>query len=335
MTLDAVLHIFRAIGEETRLRIMAILIRGEVTVSELTQILGQSQPRVSRHLKILSDAGLVERHREGSWMFYRTTFGGGSEIGSVGPIVTAIENLSQSADRLIARDRDRFDQSRQTRAETAAAYFEANAADWDQVRGLHLPEEAIEKKMRSVVGDETVASFVDIGTGTGRMLTLFSDTYEGGVGFDLSREMLTIARANLDEANVSHAQVRHGDLFSLPLESASVDLVCVHQVLHFLAEPGDAVREAARLLHPGGRLLISDFAPHNLEFLRDDHAHRRLGFSDSEVEAWCMTSGLELSSVESLAPKSGKDNADHLTVKIWLCTASKTVQRLPRKRKIA
>lgn len=334
MNLDAVLNIFRAIGEETRLRIMVIIIRGEVTVSELTQILGQSQPRVSRHLKILSDAGLVERHREGSWMFYRATIDSDAFGGSVGPITAAMENLSRSSDRLIARDRDRFEQSRQARAAAAAAYFEANAADWDQVRGLHLPESAIEEKMQAVVGQDPIANFVDIGTGTGRMLTLFSGAYAVGVGFDLSREMLTIARDNLEKERVLHAQVRHGDLFSLPLETASVDLVCVHQVLHFLAEPSAAVREAARLLRPGGRLLISDFAPHNLEFLRDDHAHRRLGFSDSEVEAWCSASGLTLTETEALAPKSEK-NADHqLTVKIWLCTAPKSVQKLQQKRKI-
>ena len=337
MNLDAVLNVFRAIGEETRLRIMAILLRGEVTVTELTQILGQSQPRVSRHLKILSDAGLVERHREGSWMFYRATIGDQEDVGAVAPIVAALENLSKSSDRLIARDRDRFDQSRQTRAAEAAAYFESNVSDWDRVRGLHLPESSIEEMMQAMVGDELVDSFVDIGTGTGRMLTLFANSYREGVGFDLSREMLTIARANIDKAGLSNAQVRHGDLFSLPLESGSVDFVCVHQVLHFLAEPSAAVREAARLLKPGGRLLISDFAPHNLEFLRDEHAHRRLGFSDTEVEAWCDASGLSIEGTKALAPmsKANKDSEGQLTVKIWLCLAPQSVQHLPKRKKSA
>ena len=328
MSLDSTLNIFRAIGEETRLRIVALLVRGELTVSELTQILGQSQPRVSRHLKILADAGLVERYREGSWMFYRASEAENDE-GPVSAIFEAVNDLGQSADRLIARDRDRFAQSREARAKLAAAYFEKNAAEWDQVRRLHLPESDIEARMREVVGDEPVASFIDLGTGTGRMLEIFSDLYETGLGFDLSREMLSVARTNLERVGVSNAQVRHGDLFSLPIDSGSADVVCLHQVLHFLAEPGGAVREAARLLKPGGRLLISDFAPHELEFLRDEHAHRRLGFADQEVKSWCRASGLDLVRSETLSPQSGEDKK--LTVKIWACAAPESVRKLKRK----
>lgn len=325
MNLDTTLNIFRAIGEETRLRTMVLLMRGELTVSELTQILGQSQPRVSRHLKILADAGLVERYREGSWMFYRAADGGGAEE-AIPAIIRALDRLGASADRLIARDRDRFRQSREARAQTAAAYFEKNAAEWHRVRNLHLPESDIESRMRALAGDTHAGLFVDLGTGTGRMLELFADRYETGVGFDLSREMLSVARANLERAGVAHAQVRHGDMFSLPLDSASADFVCLHQVLHFLAEPGVAVREAARLLKPGGRLLISDFAPHELEFLRDEHAHRRLGFSDDEVKSWCQASSLDLVATETLSPQSGE--TQKLTVKIWMCVAPHSLRRL-------
>jgi ArsR family transcriptional regulator len=180
--------------------------------------------------------------------------------------------------------------------------------------------------MRALIGDKPVGLFVDLGTGTGRMLEIFADRYEQGVGFDLSREMLSVARANLERAGVSHAQVRHGDLFSLPLESGAADVVCLHQVLHYLTEPAAAVREAARLLKPGGRLLISDFAPHELEFLREEHAHRRLGFSDEEVNAWRRAAGLDLAAAETLSPHSRDEKK--LTVKIWLLSAPDSVRKL-------
>jgi len=325
MSLDATLNIFRAIGEETRLRIMALLARGELTVSEITTILGQSQPRVSRHLKILADAGLVERHREGAWMFYRAAAHIGGENGLVA-VLGAVEAVAASSDRIITRDEERFVQSRDARAAQAAAYFQENAVEWSRLRRLHLPESDIEARMRVLLGDAPVESFLDLGTGTGRMLEIFADRYEQGVGYDLSHEMLAIARANLEQARVAHAQVRHGDLFSLPAQGESADIVCLHQVLHYLAEPTSAVREAARLLKPGGRLIISDFAPHDLEFLRDEHAHRRLGFSDDEVRDWCAASGLTLLEIETLSPASGE--RQKLTVKIWLCGARDDVRRL-------
>lgn len=325
MNLDGILNVFRAIGEETRLRIMALLLRGELTVSEITQILGQSQPRVSRHLKILTDAGLVDKFREGSWMFYRVIAPAPEAMEA---ILGAVRALNGSGDRVIARDGDRFEQSRQAREAIAAAYFEKNAAEWDSVRGLQIEESAVERRMRALIAEDKVDLFVDLGTGTGRMLTVFSDAYESGVGFDLSREMLAVARANLERAGVAHAQVRHGDLFSLPVETGAADVVCIHQVLHFLAEPAAAVREAARLLKPGGRLIVSDFAPHELEFLRADHAHRRLGFPDEEVAQWCTASGLDLVRTETLSPESGGKGA--LTVKIWFARAPETVRRLKK-----
>jgi ArsR family transcriptional regulator len=323
MSLDFSLNLFRAIGEETRLRIMVLLERGELTVSELTQILGQSQPRVSRHLKILADAGLVERYREGSWMFYRPAPEGDPRVDAMRG---SARELAAAADRVIARDADRFRQSREARARLAEAYFEKNAGEWHRVRALHLPEADIEARMRAMIGEGQVELFVDLGAGTGRMLEVFADRFRSGIGFDLSREMLAVARANLERAGVAHAQVRHGDIFAAPLENGAADLVCLHQVLHYLAEPGQAVCEAARLLRPGGRLIIVDFAPHELEFLRDEHAHRRLGFSDDEVRSWRREAGLDLVAAETLSPQSGEK--EKLTVKIWLCAAPETVRKL-------
>lgn len=325
MSLERQLHVFRAIGEETRLRIMALLLRGELTVTELTQILGQSQPRVSRHLKILTDAGVVDKFREGAWMFYRACSPAPETMEAV---FGAVRALNRSGDRVIARDGERFAQSRQARADLAAAYFEKNAAEWDRLRGLQIEESAVEKRMRALV-PEKVGLFVDLGAGSGRMLTIFADAYEKGLGFDLSREMLAVARANLDRAGVTHAQVRLGDLFSLSLESGVADVVCIHQVLHYLAEPAAAVAEAARLLKPGGRLLLSDFAPHDLELLRNEHAHRRLGFSDEEVAEWCAAAGLNLVTTETLPPARVSGKA--LTVKIWLARAQENVRSLKKR----
>ncbi len=346
-TLDQTLNAFRAAGEETRLRILALLQRGELTVSELTQILGQSQPRVSRHLKIMADAGLVERHREGSWIFYRAALD--QSVDAAASLGGAVAALNASEDRVIARDKDRFEQSREARAAMAAAYFTENAAEWDRVRGLHIAEEKIEAAMRRLIGEKTVDLFVDLGTGTGRILKVFADAYHQGIGFDQSREMLAVARSNLDRDNVPHAQVRQADIFSLPVENGVADIVCLHHVLHYLAAPAAAVREAARVLKPGGDLLISDFAPHDYEFLREEHAHRRLGFSDEEVKGWCVGAGLDFIEAETLHPGAQSpghgtsvtkrstskqiepEMNDGLTVKIWLCRAPAAVQRLKKR----
>jgi len=316
--LDQTLNILKAAGEESRLRLLLLLRAGELTVSELTQVLGQSQPRVSRHLKILSDAGLVERYREGAWVFYRLA----DRSAAWHQIADLVESLSSSDDRTLVRDGERLGQVHIARAEMAAAYFEDNAAGWDELRKLHLPEKDIEQAMHemvksSLVGNNKIPLFIDLGTGTGRMLELFADCYEQGVGYDLSREMLSIARANIERAALPMARLRQGDLLSLPDEWGRADYVCMHQVLHFLGDPGRAVREAARSIKPGGRLLIADFAPHELEFLREQHAHRRLGFSDEEVSSWMCGSGLKLVEGRTLAPNVRSNG--RLTVKLWMC----------------
>lgn len=317
MNLDETLDIFRAVAEETRLRIVALLSLGELTVTEITLILGQSQPRISRHLKILVDSGLADRHREGSWMFYRIC-GSIRDNHVLRMVMQTVDVMLDSGDRIMIRDRERFRQSRETRAVVAAEYFKKNAGKWNLQRKHYLPESEIETSLVSMTGRKKVDTFVDLGAGTGRMLEVFADYYRSGIGYDLSREMLAIARASLEKKGITHAQVRHGDLFSLPLDSCSVDLVCLHQVLHFLAAPDAAIKEAVRILKPGGRILVSDFAPHDLEVLRDEHAHRRLGFSDEEVGEWCMDSGLRLDKVRTLVP--GPEPDRRLTVKIWLCT---------------
>ncbi|MCC2112186.1 MAG: class I SAM-dependent methyltransferase, partial [Hyphomicrobiales bacterium] len=192
-----------------------------------------------------------------------------------------------------------------------------NAQEWDAIRSLHVEEAKVEAAMLELVGQKPFQAMLDLGTGTGRLLELFAPLYVRAVGIDMSRDMLDVARANLDRAGLSRVQVRQGDIFLLPTPAGHFDLITLHQVLHYLEEPGRAIAEATRALKPGGRLLVVDFAPHDLEFLRADHAHRRLGFSHEQVAGWITAAGLELVSIEDLPPPEDRDGAK-LTVTLWL-----------------
>lgn len=305
---DRVVAALRAAGEQTRLRALALLTEGELAVGELAQALAQSQPRVSRHLKLLTEAGLVERAPEGAWVFYRLPRAHTTER----QFAEAALAMLDPSDPVLARDVDRLHEIRASREEAAAEYFERNAADWDRVRALHLPEADIDSAILGAAGEGPFDLMVDVGVGQGRMIQLFADRVRRAEGFDTSRQMLAIARASLDDLKAK-AAVQFGDAYAPPMEAGSADLVTIHQVLHFLSDPGRAIAEAGRLLKRGGRLVIVDFAPHALEFLREEHAHRRLGFSDAEIGEWCEAAGLSRPKTTALAPKK----REALTVKIW------------------
>ncbi len=303
--------LLRAAGEPTRLRILGLLAREELAVMEITQILDQSQPRVSRHLKLLTEAGLIERFPDGAWMFYR--------LADRGPSRRLLEkalSLVPAEDPVFARDADRLQAVRAERSDDAAAYFERNAARWDELRSLHVSEGDVEAAILEAVGPGPFRRMIDLGTGSGRMLALLCTRANEGLGLDLSQQMLNIARRRTAEAGLERCQLRHGDIFATQLPTASADLVVVHQVLHYLSDPAAAVAEAARLVEPGGRLLIADFAPHRLEFLREAHQHRRLGFADAEIGRWFDGAGLEPVATTSLPPA----DSEGLTVKIWTAT---------------
>ena len=262
--MEILLSALRAAGEPTRLRILAILALGELTVSELTQVLLQSQPRISRHLKLLADAGLIVRYPEGSWVFYRL-----DESAQLGDLLAEIIASLPQGDHELQRDRERLAEVRAERAARAQAYFAANAAQWDSLRANHIPETAIEERMGELIGGRDIDLLVDLGTGTGRMLEIFGTRASRAVGFDISPDMLTIARAKLDELAAENCQVRLGDCANVPLEDNVADIVILHQVLHFLNDPQRAVNEAARITRPGGCVLIADFGPHEMEDLRN------------------------------------------------------------------
>ncbi|WP_234185982.1 metalloregulator ArsR/SmtB family transcription factor [Shinella sp. NM-101] len=309
--LDDIVEILKAAGEPTRLRLLALLSHGDLTVTDLTDILGQSQPRISRHLKLLAEAALVDRYQEGAWAFFRL-----SQAGEAVSLARRLLDATDPADAVFARDDERLRALKKVRSDKAQAYFSRNAAEWDAVRRLHVSEAEVEAMLAEMIGTEPVDAFLDLGTGTGRILQLFEGLYRRGVGVDASRDMLAVARANLDRAGITKASIRHGDIFNLPLERDEFGVVTIHQVLHFLDEPDAAVVEAARMLAPGGRLAIIDLAPHALEHLRDEHAHIRLGFSHQTMSEWLEKAGLAVEAVVDLKPAHSA--ADALTVTIWL-----------------
>jgi ubiquinone/menaquinone biosynthesis C-methylase UbiE/DNA-binding transcriptional ArsR family regulator len=325
LTFPTLTGTLKAAAEPTRLRLLMLISEAELTVTDLTAILRQSQPRLSRHLRLLSEAGLVERHREGSWAFFRLGDGGTADIAR-----TLIARLDPD-DQVIARDRDRLAAVRATRAVAAQNYFRRHAAEWDRIRRLHIADTAVEEAIHAALSDQPIRSLLDLGTGTGRMLELFAGDIERGLGLDLSLDMLALARTRLDRAGLKHCTVRQGDIYDLALPGDSFDVVIVHQVLHFLDDSARALREAARVLRPGGRLLVIDFAPHDLEFLRDEHAHRRLGFAAETVTQWLEVAGLDLVRQETLAPgPEGK-----IAVSLWLARDPRILLASPATREVA
>jgi ubiquinone/menaquinone biosynthesis C-methylase UbiE/DNA-binding transcriptional ArsR family regulator len=303
--------ILRGAAEPTRLRILALLAEAELTVSDLTDILRQSQPRISRHLKLLSEAGLVERFREGSWAFFRLP-----EASAGAALAREVLARLDPADLAALRDRERLAAVRAARSAAAQSYFRAHAGEWDRIRKLHIAEAAVEEAIVAALAERPFRSLLDLGTGTGRMLELFGPQIERGLGIDLSPAMLTIARSRLDRAGLRHCTVRQGDIYDLAVARDSFDAVLIHQVLHYLDDGAGAVREAARVLRPGGRLLVVDFAPHDLEFLREEHAHRRLGFAPEAIAQWMGAAGLDVVAQRNLPPEPGSEGK--IAVSLWL-----------------
>lgn len=312
LSADQTVEALRAAGEPTRLRVLSLLAGDELSVMELSRILDQSQPRVSRHLKLMTDAGLIERFPDGARVFYRLS----SDPLARRLIDTVLDLLDEAAG---AADDHRLEDVRRERETAAEAYFERVAPQWDRIRSLYVCESAVEAAILKAAGEGPFDRVVDLGTGSGRMLTLLGKKAKMSVGLDLSHNMLNIARANVTKAGLDKVELRHGDIFATRLPPGSADLVLVHQVLHYLADPAAAVAEAARLVSPGGRLLIVDFAPHQLERLREEHQHRRLGFADQEMRGWLKRAGLK-----STAPIALPPDTDGLTVVIW--TAERPAQ---------
>jgi ArsR family transcriptional regulator len=313
-TLDTLLVGLRAAGEHTRLRILALCARGELSVSELTQILGQSQPRVSRHLKLMVEAGLLERLPDGAQVYFRV-----SDRVEVSKLAHALIGLIPESDMILNRDLSRLQQVRDTRTKKAQDYFQQVAKSWDTIRAMHVPQQQLEEALLEVVGPEPVGELLDIGTGTGRMLQILADRVTRGIGVDLSSGMLAVARNNIEQAGMAHIHVRKGDMYHLPLDDASIDLAILHMVLHYSDDPTEVIQEAGRVLRTDGRLILVDFATHTEEYLRSEFRHHRLGFSDDEISQYFENTGF------SVQTEFRQLTGDPLTVKIWQAHKSNNI----------
>jgi ubiquinone/menaquinone biosynthesis C-methylase UbiE/DNA-binding transcriptional ArsR family regulator len=300
-----ILSAFKAVADVSRLRMLVLLSSAELAVTDLTRLLRQSQPRVSRHLKVLTDAGLIERHKEGAWVFYRL-----ASNGTDGEAAQALAALAQRDTATIASDSERLAELMRERAAAADAYFATNAASWDALRSLHVSETEVERAMMAALISRKPKSLLDIGTGTGRVLEMMAPHIERGMGIDVSRAMLNMARVKLEQKHIGHCQVRQGDMYDLPKDAGGFDAITFHQVLHYADDPRAAMLEAAKALSPQGRILVVDFAPHDKDYLREEQAHRRLGFADDQILGWMREAGLKAEVLDHLR---GGD----LTVTVW------------------
>ncbi|WDR05318.1 metalloregulator ArsR/SmtB family transcription factor [Devosia rhodophyticola] len=309
--LTALVNILKAAGEDTRLRLLALLAEGDHTVKDLTEILRQSQPRVSRHLKLLADAGLVQRNAEGAWAYYSLAqHGEGAALGR-----WLVERLDDGPERKL--DRVRQNAVRAAQQEQAAAFFAKVAGHWDELRRLHVPESAVEEAVADALAGQDVDLLIDLGTGTGRMLEVLADNYKRGIGIDSSREMLGVARAKLTTGAIGNAQVRLGDMTAMDASVGPADVLVLHQVLHYFDDPGRILAQSTPLLKDDGQMLIVDFAPHEHEFLRVEQAHRRLGLSTEQLDDWAKAVGFSVDLVREFPSESGEQG---LTVCLWRLT---------------
>ena len=304
----------RAAGEPTRIRLLVLLDQVDLTVSDAMEILDQSQPRLSRHLKLLVEAGLAERFQEGAWAYFRTVDSGPAR----GVLDAVIKTLRTSIDPVLSEDRARLETVLARRSKKAADYFAANAKRWGRIRSLHVAEDAVEEAMLALALVRKPNSILDLGTGTGRTLQLFAPHVSRGVGIDLSHDMLAVARDALSKPEYDHLQARHGSVYDVG-GGAAYDLIVMHQVLHYLEDPALALQNAAGRIAADGQVLIVDFLPHEIEELRERHAHRRLGIDREQLEKWLSGAGLKIGQERLLPPPEGDDTS--LTVALWTAIA--------------
>lgn len=299
--------LFQALSDPVRIRILYLLREMELSVGELALTLAQGQPKISKHLKVLIDCGLVCRRKEGNWVFLRL-----GEPALADPVFTLLDRWAEVHGRnpWLRADAARLTAINAERSAEADAYFAAHAAEWDRLRALHVATEDVDEAILRAIGDHHLGQLVDIGTGTGTMVHLLADRADHVIGIDRSPEMLRFGRARLLQHGIANAELRQGDMNALDIPAGSADTVVLHQVLHYAHRPAVVIAEAARILKPNGKLIVIDVAPHDREELRREHAHARLGFDDREVLEFMKAANLKGTVVEHLAGGA-------LTITLW------------------
>ena len=312
IVMTQLLPVLKALADPTRLRIARLVSQIEMAVGELAVLLNQSQPRISRHVRILDEAAIVERRKEGAWVFLRP----GAAFADL-PLADLMAAGAEYGEAAMEADRHMVAKLRGERAAQAAAWFDSHAAQWDRMRALYIAEAEVETGIKAMVHALPINHLIDIGTGTGRMIELLGRDATRIIGIDKSAEMLRLARAKLSSSAIAafsdpaQVDLRIGDFNDLPLADGQADFAVLHQVLHFAQHPETVVAEAARVLAAGGHLLVADFAPHDREELRRDFAHARLGFDDASLKTWFAQHGLRIVRDSSL-------HGGALTVRLWL-----------------
>lgn len=302
--MDRPLALFAALADPSRLRILLLVRHVDLAMGELAEVLRQSQPRVSRHVRILAEAGLVSRQKEGAYAFV-----GRSRTAEAEAVLAMIDAIVGDRDP-IAPERAHLADVRAARQRALDRWFADHAAEWDLMRNLEAPAEAVEGALVELACARGVKRLLDIGTGTGRILELLGPHAVAAAGVDRSPEMLRIARTRLDAAGLQGLEIRQADMADLPFAEAAFDTVVIHQVLHFSEDPAAALREAARVLAPGGQLLVADYAPHAEEELRTRYRHVRLGFAPEVMAQQIEAAGLAIGESRRVA-------GPRLAVHLW------------------
>jgi ubiquinone/menaquinone biosynthesis C-methylase UbiE len=282
----------RACAEPTRLRLLALASRATFCVMDFCDILGQSQPRLSRHLRLLCEAGLLERIREGANVWFAIP----SAETAAGSLARTVVDRLPEDDAVLAADRRQAARLLSERARAASETFRRTGADWDEMRALGLPAAAVEDALLRLLPPSGVGRLLDIGTGTGRLLEVLAPLASAGLGVDASRAMLALARTRLAKPGLGHCAVRLADMYRLPMTDASFDAVVLHMVLHHAEDPAGVLAEAARVLRPGGAMIVADLAPHGDSETLERLAHRWPGFSDPQLAALLDAAGLVVGS---------------------------------------